>query len=98
MQVLEFSVMYSIEMFFREPIAVVLFIATMTTLSPQLTLISLLLLPVSGLIIARISRTLKRRNHPLSVIRVTSYPLLAPPPTDDTRLLMHSLVSKAFTG
>mgnify|MGYP003393879652 CR=1 FL=1 len=62
MQVLEFSVMYSIEMFFREPIAVILFIATMVTLSPQLTLFSLVLLPVSGLIIARISKSLRRRS------------------------------------
>lgn len=62
MQVIEFSVMYYIEMIFREPIAVVLFLAAMVTLSPQLTLISLLLLPISGLLIARISRSLKRRS------------------------------------
>lgn len=62
MQVIEFSVMYYIEMIFREPIAVVLFLGAMLTLSPQLTLISLVLLPVSGLLIARISRSLKRRS------------------------------------
>ena len=37
MQVMEYSVMYYIEMVFREPIAVLLFLATMITLSPQLT-------------------------------------------------------------
>ncbi len=62
MQVLEFSVMLSIEMVMREPIAVIMFLATMVTLSPQLTLYSLLLLPVSGLLIARITRSLKRRS------------------------------------
>ncbi len=62
MQVLEYSVMYSIEMVFREPIAVILFLGTMVTLSPQLTLWSLLLLPISGLIISRISKSLKRRS------------------------------------
>jgi len=62
MQVLEFSVMLSIEMVFREPIAVILFLGTMVTLSPQLTLYALLLLPISGLIIARISKSLKRRS------------------------------------
>lgn len=62
MQVLEFSVMYSIEMVVREPIAVILFLGTMLTLSPALTLWSLLLLPVSGLLIGRISRSLKRRS------------------------------------
>ena len=35
MQVLEYSVMYSIEMVFREPIAVILFLGTMVTLSRQ---------------------------------------------------------------
>lgn len=62
MQVLEFSVMLSIEMVFREPIAVILFLGTMVTLSPPLTLYSLLLLPVSALVIGRISRSLKRRS------------------------------------
>ncbi|MBL7983424.1 MAG: ABC transporter ATP-binding protein, partial [Flavobacteriales bacterium] len=62
MQVLEYSVMYSIEMVFREPIAVALFIGTMITLSAKLTLISLLLLPISGLIIARVSKSLRKRG------------------------------------
>ncbi|MCB9182284.1 MAG: ABC transporter ATP-binding protein [Flavobacteriales bacterium] len=62
MGVVEYSVMYYIEMIFREPIAVVLFLATMITLSPQLTIISLLMLPVSGLLIARISKSLKRKS------------------------------------
>lgn len=62
MQVLEYSVMFSIEMVFREPIAVILFLGTMVTLSPQLTLWSLLLLPISGLLISRISKSLKRRS------------------------------------
>ena len=63
MQVIEYSVMFYIEMVFREPIAVILFLATMVTLSPQLTLISLLLLPISGLLIGRISKSLKRRSN-----------------------------------
>jgi len=62
LQVLEYSVMYSIEMVFREPIAVVLFIGTMIGLSAKLTLISLLLLPISGLLIARISKSLRKRG------------------------------------
>lgn len=62
MQVLEFSVMLSIEMVVREPIAVFLFLATMVTLSPLLTLYALLLLPVSALLIGRITRSLKKRS------------------------------------
>lgn len=62
MHVVEFSVMLYIEMVFREPIAVLLFLVTMVTLSPELTVISLLLLPVSGLLIARVSKSLKRKS------------------------------------
>lgn len=62
MQVLEFSVMLSIEMVVREPIAVFLFLTTMVTISPLLTVYALLLLPVSGLLIGRISRSLKKRS------------------------------------
>mgnify|MGYP001202156888 CR=1 FL=1 len=62
MHVMEYSVMLYIEMVFREPVAVILFLATMVTISPELTVISLVLLPVSGLLIARISKSLKRRS------------------------------------
>lgn len=62
MQVVEYSVMYYIEMIFREPIAVLLFIGTMLTLSPQLTILSLVLLPISGLLIARVSKSLRRKS------------------------------------
>ena len=62
MHVIEFSVMLYIEMVFREPIAILLFLFTMVTLSPELTVISLLLLPVSGLLIARVSKSLKRKS------------------------------------
>jgi len=62
MHVMEYSVMLYIEMVFREPLAILLFLATMVTLAPQLTLIALLLLPVSGLLIGRISKSLKRKS------------------------------------
>lgn len=62
MHVMEYSVMFYIEMVFREPIAILLFLATMVTIAPQLTLIALLLLPVSGLLIGRISKSLKRKS------------------------------------
>ena len=62
MHVMEYSVMFYIEMVFREPIAILLFLGTMITIAPQLTLIALLLLPVSGLLIGRISKSLKRKS------------------------------------
>ncbi|TXI80723.1 MAG: ABC transporter ATP-binding protein [Flavobacteriales bacterium] len=62
MHVMEYSVMLYIEMVFREPLAILLFLGTMVTLAPQLTLIALLLLPASGLLIGRISKSLKRKS------------------------------------
>lgn len=62
MHVMEYSVMFYIEMVFREPIAILLFLGTMITIAPQLTLIALLLLPISGLLIGRISKSLKRKS------------------------------------
>src|SRR5690606_25105088 len=61
--VVEFSVMQYIEMVFREPIAVLMFLGTMVTLSPGLTAISLVMLPVSGLLIGRVSRSLRKRSN-----------------------------------
>lgn len=63
MHVVEFSVMQYIEMVFREPIAVLMFLGTMVTLSPGLTAISLVMLPVSGLLIGRVSRSLRKRSN-----------------------------------
>ena len=91
MQVVEYSVMYYIEMIFREPIAVIMFLGTMLTLSPQLTVISLLLLPISGLLIARISKSLKRRS---SRVQEKSADLLAR--VEET--LSGIRVIKAFNG
>jgi len=91
MQVMEFSVMLSMEMVVREPVAVILFLGTMVTLSPQLTLYSLLLLPVSGLLIGRISRSLKRSS---TRVQEKSADLLAR--TEETLTGMR--VVKAFNG
>jgi hypothetical protein len=44
MHVMEYSVMFYIEMVFREPIAILLFLGTMITIAPQLTLVALVLL------------------------------------------------------
>ncbi|MFZ1686570.1 MAG: ABC transporter ATP-binding protein, partial [Flavobacteriales bacterium] len=91
MQVVEYSVMYYIEMIFREPIAVLLFIGTMLTLSPQLTIISLVLLPISGLLIARVSKSLRRKS---ARVQAKSADLLAR--VEET--LSGIRVVKAFNG
>lgn len=58
-QEIEISVMSSLSMLFRDPFTVIIFVVYLVITSPQLTLFALVLLPVSGWAIARISRTLK---------------------------------------
>ncbi len=58
----EWSIMSSLEMFFREPITILTFLGTLFFISPQLTLFVLVLLPVSGLLIGRIGKSLKRTS------------------------------------
>ncbi len=58
----ESSIVNLLETLFREPITIILFFVYMIVLSPQLTLFLLLFLPVSGLIIGRIGRTLKKQS------------------------------------
>lgn len=57
---IEFAVTSMIELVFREPIAIALSLATLIYWSPSLTLISLILLPISAFVISRIGKSLKR--------------------------------------
>ncbi len=58
-QEIEISVMSSLSMMFRDPFTILIFVIYLVVNSAQLTLFALVLLPVSGWIIARISRSLK---------------------------------------
>lgn len=58
----ETSIVNFLETIFREPVTIILFFIYMIILSPQLTLFLLLFLPVSGLIIGRIGRSLKKQS------------------------------------
>ena len=49
----------SFHVFFREPILVLGFLAMLLYMSPQLTLVSLIALPISALIVSRITRKLR---------------------------------------
>ncbi|MEO6813574.1 MAG: ABC transporter ATP-binding protein [Ginsengibacter sp.] len=51
-----------LESLFREPVTIILFFAYLVVLSPQLTLFLILFLPVAGLIIGRIGRSLKMQS------------------------------------
>lgn len=61
-QELEYSIMSSLEVIFREPITVLLFLLTMFMMSFQLTLFVIVLLPLAGLLIGRIGKSLKRTS------------------------------------
>ncbi len=71
-QLIEHSIISSLEMFFREPISIIVLLVTLLIISPQLTLVVLILLPLSGLLIGRIGKTLRstalRGQNKLGVI------------------------------
>ncbi|MEI6764471.1 MAG: ABC transporter ATP-binding protein [Bacteroidota bacterium] len=62
-QEVEWSIMSSLEMIFREPITIIVFLATLFIISPQLTLFILVLLPIAGYLIGQIGRSLKRTSQ-----------------------------------
>lgn len=59
---IEGSTISVLETTFREPFAILFFLIYMIVLSPQLTLFLVVFLPVAGLIIGRIGRSLKRQS------------------------------------
>lgn len=60
LQDVEFSTISFLETFFREPVIIGFYLFAMIRLSPELSLFLLLFLPVAGLIIGRIGRSLKK--------------------------------------
>ncbi|MFZ5553155.1 MAG: ABC transporter ATP-binding protein [Bacteroidota bacterium] len=58
----EVSVMSTLELIYREPFTIFISLLLMLAISPELTLFSLVLMPVSALIIGRVGRSLKRTS------------------------------------
>jgi len=56
----EWSIMGSLEMMFRDPINIIIFLIGMFIMSPSLTLFVLIILPVGGYIIGRIGKSLRK--------------------------------------
>lgn len=56
---IEWSILGSIEMIFKEPITFIIFLTTLFIMSPELTVFVLVLLPVSGYLISRIGSKLR---------------------------------------
>ncbi len=61
-QEIEWSIMSSLEMIFRDPIAIISYMVTLFVISPSLTIFVLILLPVSALLIGQIGKSLKRSS------------------------------------
>ncbi|MFH0866135.1 MAG: ABC transporter ATP-binding protein [Bacteroidota bacterium] len=61
-QEVEWSIMTSLEMIFRDPLNIVIYLATMMIMSPQLTLFVLILLPLTGWLIGRIGKSLRKTS------------------------------------
>ena len=61
-QEIEWSIMTTLEVVFREPFTIIVFMVMMILMSPQLTLFVLILLPITGLLIGRIGKSLKRNS------------------------------------
>ncbi len=56
----EVAVVAILELIFREPIAILITVGSLIAISPKLTLISFILLPISAFVISRIGKSLKR--------------------------------------
>jgi ATP-binding cassette, subfamily B, bacterial MsbA len=61
-QEIEASIMSSLQMLFRDPITVIVYMIFLFSISLKLTVFVLLILPVSALLIGRLARTLRRRT------------------------------------
>jgi subfamily B ATP-binding cassette protein MsbA len=59
---IEWSIMQSLELIFREPLTIIISLAILIFISPYLTLYVFLLLPVAGLVVALVSKSLKSRS------------------------------------
>ena len=59
---IEWSIMNSLEMVFRDPLTIIMSFVILIVISPKLTLFSLILLPISGLLIGQVGKSLKKTS------------------------------------
>lgn len=59
---IENSIMASLDMFFKNPVMIIVCLTMMITISWQLTLFVLVLLPVAGMVMGRVGKRLKRQS------------------------------------
>jgi len=61
-QEVEFSIMNYLEMLVRDPITIIAFLIFMISISPQLTVFVLIILPITGIIIGQIGKSLRKQS------------------------------------
>ena len=59
---IETSIMSSLDMFFKNPILIVIYLAAMLIISWQLTLFVFILLPIAGYVMGKVGKSLKRKS------------------------------------
>ncbi len=59
---IEVSIIRSLEMFFRDPITILVYLLILIKMSPSLTLFVIILLPIAGFVIGRIGKSLRRTS------------------------------------
>lgn len=62
-QEIEWSILSVLEATFREPVAFAAYLMAMLMISPMLTLFVFTILPITGVIIARVAKSLKKSSH-----------------------------------
>ncbi|MCG9879072.1 MAG: ABC transporter ATP-binding protein/permease [Bacteroidia bacterium] len=60
---IEIAIMSSLEALFKEPLTIVIYLTSLIVISPQLTIIVFVTLPVMGLLIGRIGKMLKKYSQ-----------------------------------
>ncbi|MBT3417267.1 MAG: ABC transporter ATP-binding protein [Flavobacteriales bacterium] len=60
---IEWSIMSSLEMIFRDPLQIIIYLITLVFISPQLTLFVIILFPITGFIIAKVGKSLKKSSE-----------------------------------
>ena len=62
-QEVEWTIMTSLEMMFRDPFSIIVYLISLVVISPDLTLFVILILPLSGWIVGSIGKSLKKTSE-----------------------------------
>ena len=60
---IEWSIMSSLEMIFRDPLQITIYLITLILISPTLTLFVIILFPITGFLIAKVGKSLKKSSE-----------------------------------